>query len=209
MNGELRKSGGRSRGSQIRLLTSAATWRKGSPQRAQRIEHGSSSSPSVSSVVRSGSASLRRQLQFGPAGRDARHHHGLRLPACLAGPKRFASAVSNEPPPDDPVRIPITGELDLHTFQAREVGGLLGDYLGECRIRGIHTVRVVHGKGTGALRDRVHAWLRRSPLVASFALCDETAGGWGATRVVLREGGVQPEFRSRVLQKATKGAKEE
>ena len=98
--------------------------------------------------------------------------------------------MSSDPPSDDPVRIPITGELDLHNFQASEVGSLLGDYLGECRMRGITTVRVVHGKGTGALRDRVHAWLLRSPLVESFALCDETAGGWGATRVVLRTGRV-------------------
>ena len=87
-----------------------------------------------------------------------------------------------------PIRIPISGELDLHTFRAAEVGNLLADYLAECAARGIGVVRVVHGKGTGALRERVHAWLRRSPLVESFALCDEGAGGWGATRVVLRVG---------------------
>ena len=79
-------------------------------------------------------------------------------------------------------------ELDLHTFRAAEVGNLLTDYLAECAGRGIGVVRVVHGKGTGALRERVHAWLRRSPLVETFALCDEGTGGWGATRVVLRAG---------------------
>jgi DNA-nicking Smr family endonuclease len=89
-------------------------------------------------------------------------------------------------PPGEPVRIPITGELDLHAFRPAEVGDLLHDYLRECAARGIRVVRVVHGKGSGALRERVHAWLRRSPRVESFALCDETAGGWGATRVVLR-----------------------
>jgi DNA-nicking Smr family endonuclease len=50
----------------------------------------------------------------------------------------------------------------------------------------LSTVRVIHGKGTGALRERVHAWLRGSPLVESFAACDESSGGWGATRVRLR-----------------------
>ena len=91
-----------------------------------------------------------------------------------------------EPLPEDPVPLPITGDLDLHTFRQSEVGDLLGDYLEACAARGLGVVRIVHGKGTGALRERVHAWLRRSPRVASFALCDETAGGWGATRVVLR-----------------------
>lgn len=88
-------------------------------------------------------------------------------------------------PPADLVPLPITDELDLHTFRPAEVGDLLGDYLAACADRGIATVRIVHGKGTGALRERVHAWLRRSPLVESFALCDAGSGGWGATRAVL------------------------
>ncbi len=85
-----------------------------------------------------------------------------------------------------PVPLPITDELDLHTFQPAEVGELLGDYLTACAARGIPSVRIIHGKGTGALRERVHAWLRRSPLVASFALCDQASGGWGATRAALK-----------------------
>ena len=85
-----------------------------------------------------------------------------------------------------PVRIPITGELDLHTFQPAEIGSLLEEYLAACRHRGLGEVRIVHGKGTGTLRETVHALLRRSPLVDSFRLGDETSGGWGATLVRLR-----------------------
>lgn len=88
-------------------------------------------------------------------------------------------------PDEEPVPLPITGELDLHTFRPDEVGDLLTDYLGTCAERGILVVRIIHGKGTGAMRERVHAWLRQSPLVVSFALCDQTAGSWGATRAVL------------------------
>jgi DNA-nicking Smr family endonuclease len=91
-----------------------------------------------------------------------------------------------EPASADAVPLPITGELDLHTFRPAEVGDLLGDYLAACAARGLGSVRIVHGKGTGALRERVHSWLRRSPLVASFALCEAEAGGWGATRAVLK-----------------------
>jgi len=118
-------------------------------------------------------------------------------PLASQGRRASLSNVSH-PQSDEPVRIPITDELDLHTFQAREVGGLLGDYLDECARRGLRSVRIIHGKGTGALRERVHAWLRRSSLVESFAQCDGTAGGWGATRVVLREGGRGPASLARL-----------
>ncbi len=88
--------------------------------------------------------------------------------------------------PDDPVAIPITGELDLHTFRPAEIASLLDDYFAECRKRGLLRVRVIHGKGTGTLRTTVHAHLRRSPGVAGFSQGDETTGSWGATIVTLK-----------------------
>jgi dsDNA-specific endonuclease/ATPase MutS2 len=83
----------------------------------------------------------------------------------------------------DPVRIPITGELDLHTFRPAEVASVVTEYIAVCRERGLASARIIHGKGTGALRETVHALLRRSPLVKSFRLGDENSGGWGATIV--------------------------
>ncbi len=93
--------------------------------------------------------------------------------------------MSNGPGPDA-VRYPITDEIDLHTFQPAEVPDLLEAYFAECIRCGFREVRVIHGKGTGALREKVHSCLRRSPLVVSFRLADGTAGGWGATRVTLQ-----------------------
>ncbi len=92
------------------------------------------------------------------------------------------------PAADDPapVRIPITGELDLPTFAPRDISAVVTAYLEACLERRILTVRIIHGKGTGTLRETVHALLRRSPLVASFRLGDETSGGWGATLVALK-----------------------
>jgi DNA-nicking Smr family endonuclease len=87
---------------------------------------------------------------------------------------------------DIPIDLPIDGTLDLHTFQPRDVKELVPDYLAECRERGILEVRIIHGKGTGALRRTVHAILSRLPEVASFGLALEDAGGWGATLVTLR-----------------------
>ena len=86
----------------------------------------------------------------------------------------------------EPVHIPIDGTLDLHTFRPDEVKDLVPDYLAECRQRGILQVRIIHGKGIGALRETVHTTLSRMPGVASFRLAGEEAGGWGATIVELK-----------------------
>lgn len=100
------------------------------------------------------------------------------------------SGKTTPPPPDTfsttPVPVPITGELDLHTFAPADLGELIPAYLAECLARGIHSVRIVHGKGTGTLRTTVHALLRRSPLVATFHQGDEHSGSWGATIATLR-----------------------
>jgi DNA-nicking Smr family endonuclease len=85
------------------------------------------------------------------------------------------------------VQVPITGELDLHTFRPADLGELIPAYLEECAVRDIREVRIVHGKGTGTLRATVQALLRRSPLVASFRTGDEHSGSWGATLVTLRK----------------------
>lgn len=87
---------------------------------------------------------------------------------------------------EQPVAIPITGELDLHTFTPRELVQVIDAYFEACRERSIFVVRVIHGKGTGALRRTVQSHLRRHPGVLSFRTADAGEGGWGATRVELR-----------------------
>lgn len=79
------------------------------------------------------------------------------------------------------VELPIDGVLDLHTFHPREVRDLLPEYLIACREKGILEVRIIHGKGTGMLRETVHALLKRLPEVVSFRLAGQDAGSWGAT----------------------------
>jgi DNA-nicking Smr family endonuclease len=87
---------------------------------------------------------------------------------------------------ESPLELPIDGMLDLHTFLPREVKELLPAYLDACRGKGILQVRIIHGKGSGALREKVHSILRRIPEVVSFRTAGEDAGGWGATIVTLR-----------------------
>ena len=84
--------------------------------------------------------------------------------------------------------IPISNELDLHTFRPSEIGDLLPAYFDECRKRGIFTVRVIHGKGTGTLREGVHRVLERLPEVEGFQYpAGAGSGSWGATWVRLKE----------------------
>jgi dsDNA-specific endonuclease/ATPase MutS2 len=86
----------------------------------------------------------------------------------------------------EPVELPIDGMLDLHTFRPGEVRSLLPEYLMACRRKGILDVRIIHGKGSGTLREVVHSVLKRLPEVVSFRLAGLDAGGWGATVAILR-----------------------
>ena len=91
-------------------------------------------------------------------------------------------------PQDDEivVDLPIDGALDLHTFNPRELRTLIPDYVSACLERGIHELRIIHGKGTGTLRRSVHALLDRDPRVARHHTAPPERGGWGATIVYLK-----------------------
>lgn len=91
-----------------------------------------------------------------------------------------------EPTDSEPIPLPITSELDLHSFRPQELGELVPEYLRLCRERGILEVRVIHGKGTGQIARSVHAILSRLPDVAGFSLATPAFGGHGATIVRLR-----------------------
>lgn len=91
--------------------------------------------------------------------------------------------------PDDPVEevvLPIEDILDLHPFQPCEVKELLDDYLHAAHEKGFREVRIIHGKGSGVLRQRVHSLLKKHPLVMGLHPSDAAGGGWGATVVVLK-----------------------
>lgn len=86
----------------------------------------------------------------------------------------------------EPVRVPVDGLLDLHMFAPKDAASIVDEYLQACLEKGIYEVRIVHGKGTGALRRTVHAVLERHPKVLNFKI-DAGPSGWGATVVHLRD----------------------
>ena len=87
---------------------------------------------------------------------------------------------------DDAVTIPIEDALDLHPFAPAEIPSVVESYLDAAVEAGFQEVRLIHGKGRGVQRARVHAVLAASALVVRFADAPPERGGFGATIAWLR-----------------------
>ena len=91
-----------------------------------------------------------------------------------------------EPDDNEPVAIPITTVLDLHTFSPRDVRDAVEAYLDEAHRLGLAALRIIHGKGIAVQRETVRSVLSRSPYVINYGDAPAEAGGWGATVVTLK-----------------------
>lgn len=78
-------------------------------------------------------------------------------------------------------------ELDIRGKRADEIGPIVDSYVNDAYLLGMPFVRVIHGKGTGALRTVVRDLLKDSPAVARAETAGPTEGGDGATVVHLRQ----------------------
>ena len=76
--------------------------------------------------------------------------------------------------------------LDLRGKRADQALGELSQYLDRALLSGREGVEIVHGRGTGALRKEVHAFLKTFPGIASFARAPEDQGGDGVTIVTFK-----------------------
>ena len=81
----------------------------------------------------------------------------------------------------------IEPELDLHRLTADEAMTKLDKYLYDAYVAGLYSVRIIHGKGTGVLRQVVREQAADHPLVRSFRLAQQQEGGSGVTIVELEE----------------------
>ncbi|MBM4441433.1 MAG: endonuclease MutS2 [Candidatus Rokubacteria bacterium] len=112
--------------------------------------------------------------------------HALRLAAAPAPgattPSRRDARVTL---PDKAAPQP---ELHLIGRTADEARDLVEQYLDHAFLAGLGRVRLVHGKGTGALRKAVRDLLAGHPLVDSFRDGEPSEGGTGATVAALRVG---------------------
>jgi len=80
---------------------------------------------------------------------------------------------------------PIESQLDLRGFTTEDARQRLDQYLNDAYMEGLQTVRVVHGKGTGAVRQAVRELLTDHALVRSHEVAEQREGGEGATVVRL------------------------
>jgi dsDNA-specific endonuclease/ATPase MutS2 len=87
---------------------------------------------------------------------------------------------------DEPVRIPVTDIIDLHSIAPRDVAPVVEEYLTEAHRLGLKALRIIHGRGIGVQREIVRSVLARTACVESFGDAPAEAGGWGATVVTLR-----------------------
>lgn len=80
----------------------------------------------------------------------------------------------------------ISSEISLRGMTIDEGLYQLEKYLDQAIMAGLNRFRVIHGKGTGALRQAVHQYLKGNPVVKSFAFAEQNEGGLGATVVELK-----------------------
>ncbi len=100
--------------------------------------------------------------------------------------KRKKTKVSAEPPSavhrSASILTPSPGlELDLRGQRAEDALDMLDRYLEKAYMSGLPFVRIIHGKGTGKLRQEVRAALKTHPHVVSFEEGGAKEGGEGVT----------------------------
>ncbi len=105
-------------------------------------------------------------------------------PEADAAPRRAEAS-----PAVQSVSTPLPSvDLDLRGRRVDEALEALERHLEQAYLAGLPFVRVIHGKGTGALRQAVREALRGNPYAASFEEGKEGEGGAGVTVVKVKEG---------------------
>ena len=74
-------------------------------------------------------------------------------------------------------------KMDIYEIDTKYI---IDKYLDDCYLAKLNTVRIVHGKGTGKLREGIHLFLRRHSHVKSFRLGTFGEGEMGVTVVDLK-----------------------
>ena len=77
-------------------------------------------------------------------------------------------------------------EIDLRGKTGEEAWNAIDKYFDEAQIAGFHSLRLIHGKGTGALKKYLWVELKRDPRVRSFRIGQFGEGDGGVTVVELK-----------------------
>ena len=98
--------------------------------------------------------------------------------------------VSVSPPappsrPELPVHTTVSLELSVRKLTVEEAKRRVDEWLDRLLLAGVHSGRLIHGKGTGTLRRALHEYLAKLPYVKRFYLAPPEEGGDGVTIVEL------------------------
>ncbi len=80
----------------------------------------------------------------------------------------------------------VSAEINLLGETVDSAIEILDKYFDNCKMANLKQVRVVHGKGTGKLRQGIHAYLKKSKYVDSFNIAGYGEGDYGVTIVNLK-----------------------
>ena len=81
----------------------------------------------------------------------------------------------------------ISNEINIIGLNVNEAVYIVDKFLDDCSLSSLNTVRIVHGKGTGKLREGIHSFLKKHPHVKSFRLGTFGEGEMGVTVVELKK----------------------
>ncbi len=86
----------------------------------------------------------------------------------------------------DRPRVPLS-ELDVRGYRAREAIDAVDRYIDQTALDDLGEIRILHGKGTGALSSAIHEFLQYHPLVKSSHFAEQREGGTGVTIVQMKD----------------------
>ena len=81
----------------------------------------------------------------------------------------------------------VNSEINVIGLNVDEAIPIVDKFLDDCYLAKLETVRIIHGKGTGKLRDGIHQFLKVNPHVESFRMGTFGEGEMGVTVVKLKK----------------------
>jgi hypothetical protein len=110
-----------------------------------------------------------------------KYHGTLPEPGVRPNMGKYVSSQQNNPLP-----VMKKHEIDLHGMNVENAILHVNTFLKDCHNTNEHEVLIIHGKGTGALREAVRKHIAHHPLVERIADADKNQGGAGAIRVFFK-----------------------
>lgn len=80
----------------------------------------------------------------------------------------------------------VKSEINVIGLNVEEAIFVVDKFLDDCSLAKLQTVRIVHGKGTGKLKNGIHQFLKKHPHVSSFRMGTYGEGEMGVTVVELK-----------------------